>query len=252
LVDIHSHILPGLDDGPGSLEESVAMLRIAAQTGTTDITATPHANPRFRFDPELVSERIAELQRACGPVPLIHCGCDFHLTPENIQDALANPGKYAINHQRYLLVEFSDVMIPRSTMEIFDRFQAAGLTPIVTHPERNYLLHSRLDELQTWVENGCLVQVTGQSLLGRFGRSAKSVAAKLMDRNLVHFIASDAHDPKDRTPALDEAHSQVVRKWGEARAESLFVTAPRKVLRGEVLYHEPPEERRPRKWPWQS
>jgi len=252
LVDIHSHILPGLDDGPSSLEESVEMLQIAAQAGTTDIVATPHASPRFRFEPELVSERIAELQAASGPVPVIHRGCDFHLTPENIQDALANTGKYAINHHRYLLVEFSDAMIPRSTAEIFDRLQAAGLTPIVTHPERNRLLHTRLDELQTWVENGALVQVTAQSLLGRFGQSAKSVAAKLMNRGLVHFIASDAHDAKDRTPALDEAHRQVVRSWGEARADSLFVTAPAKALRGEVLSSEGPEQRRPRRWPWQS
>jgi protein-tyrosine phosphatase len=94
------------------------------------------------------------------------------------------------------------LLIPRTTQEIFDRFRATGLTPIVTHPERNALLHSRLDQLQSWVENGALVQVTGQSLLGNFGRSAKSVAVDLMNRDLVHFIASDAHDTAHRPPVL--------------------------------------------------
>ena len=141
------------------------MLRLAADSGTTDIVATPHANSAFPFDPDLIGRKIAELQDAAGPIPRIHRGCDFHLTLENIEDALANPRKYAINHLCYLLVEFSDLLIPRTTQEIFDRLQGAGLVPIVTHPERNGLLHTRLDQLQAWVEHGALVQVTAGSLL---------------------------------------------------------------------------------------
>ena len=160
MVDIHSHILWGLDDGAHTIEESIAMLRLAAESGTTDIVATPHSNNQFTFEPELISRKIEELQAAIGPLPRIHRGCDFHLSLENIQDALANPSKYAINHLNYLLVEFSDMLIPRTTQEIFERLQSAGLTPIITHPERNGLLHSRLDQLQSWVENGALVQVT--------------------------------------------------------------------------------------------
>ncbi len=121
MVDIHSHILPGLDDGAQTLDESVAMLRLAADSGTTDIVATPHANHQFTFDPDLIGRKIAELEEAAGPLPRIHRGCDFHLTLENIQDALANPDKYAINHLNYILVEFSDLLIPRTTQDIFDR-----------------------------------------------------------------------------------------------------------------------------------
>ena len=154
MVDIHSHILPGLDDGPKTLEDAVAMLKIAAESGTTDIVATPHANARFTFDSERIDRKIAELQGVSGPVPRIHSGCDFHLTIENIQDALAYRSKYTINHKRYLLVEFSDALIPNTTQEIFDRFQAAGLVPVVTHPERNAVLQNRIDQLGSWVENG--------------------------------------------------------------------------------------------------
>ncbi len=225
------------------------MLRLAADSGTTDIVASPHANSEFTFDPAAIEGKIAELQEAAGPVPRIHRGCDFHLTLENIQDALANPGKYAINHLSYLLVEFSDLLIPRTTQEIFDRLQGAGLTPIVTHPERNALLHTRLDQLQAWVENGALVQVTAGSLLGGFGRTAKAVASELMNRNLVHFIASDAHDTKYRTPSLREAYQHVAQTWGAARAETLLVGAPAAVIAGqEIQAPEPEEARKKKQW----
>jgi len=251
VIDIHSHILPGIDDGPMALEEAVAMLKIAAESGTTDIVATPHANARFTFDPELIDRKIAELQAAAGPAPRIHRGCDFHLTVENIQDALAKPAKYTINNKRYLLVEFSDAFIPDTMHEIFDRFQAAGLTPVVTHPERNVLLRTRIDRLRSWVENGCLVQITAQSLLGRFGRTARHIASQLLQQNLVHFVASDAHDTKHRPPTLNEAYTYVSRTWGEKSAQTIFVTAPRAAILGETFYPNSAEQRSSkRRWYW--
>jgi protein-tyrosine phosphatase len=249
LIDIHSHILPGLDDGAATLDDAVAMLRMAAESGTTDIVATPHANLQFTFDPDLIDRKIAELQAAAGPLPRIHRGCDFHLTMENIDDALDHPPKYAINYRRYLLVEFSELLIPRTTQDIFDRFQAVGLTPIVTHPERNALLHTRLDQLQSWVENGALTQVTAQSLLGTFGRSAKSIAVELMNRNLVHFVASDAHDPAHRPPVLRAAYQYVEKTWGRTRAETLFVHAGEAAIAGAPVDLPETEPARPkRKW----
>ena len=194
MIDIHSHILPGLDDGSKSLEESVAMLRQAAAAGTTDIVASPHANQEYVFDPLVVEQKIGELQAAVGDAPQIHYGCDFHLTLENIEDALRVPGRYSINHRGYLLVEFSDFLIPKTTDEIFARMMKAGLRPIVTHPERNQLLQRRLPELEAWVAQGVHMQVTAQSLLGRFGKTAKGCAHELMGRGLVHFLASDAHN----------------------------------------------------------
>ena len=113
-------------------------------------------------------------------------------------------------------MEFSDALIPNTTQEIFDRFQAAGLVPVVTHPERNAVLQNRIDQLGSWVENGALVQVTAQSFLGRFGRTAKHVAIELFDRNLVHFVASDAHDTKHRPPILLDAPAYVSKRWAKS------------------------------------
>lgn len=251
MIDIHSHILPGLDDGPRTLEESVAMLRIAAQAGTTEIVATPHANTEFCFQPELVAEKIAELAAASGDLVRIHSGCDFHLSYDNIQDALANPLKYTINQKGYLLVEFSDLLIARGMEEVFSRMRDVGITPVITHPERNWFLQQRLERLAIWVENGCPLQITAQSLLGRFGPDAKRFARELLKRDLVHFVASDAHDPDDRPPRLDEAYACVAKKLGPERAERLFVTNPRAALTGELIAWEPsPPPPKPRSRFW--
>jgi protein-tyrosine phosphatase len=248
MIDIHSHVLPGLDDGSRSLEESVAMIKIAAETGTTDLVASPHANLQFRFDPELVEERIGELEKAAGGVR-IHRGCDFHLYFDNINDAIANPTKYTIDHKSYLLVEFPDILISKSTPEVFAQLLEHGMTPVITHPERNFLLHRRMEELETWIASGCTVQVTALSFLGRFGAEAKEVAHRLMKRGMVHFIASDAHDAEDRTPRLDLAYQYVAGRYGRQRAELLFVTNPQAAIEGDPLPEQPPPEPETgRKW----
>jgi protein-tyrosine phosphatase len=235
MVDIHSHILPGLDDGSETLEESLAMLKIAVAGGTTDIVATPHANTEFTFQPELVTQKLAELSAAAGDSIRIYTGCDFHLQYENIQDALEHPTKYTINHKSYLLVEFSDLMIFNTTGDIFYQLRSAGMIPVITHPERNYLLQKRFEAISEWVTDGACLQITAHSFLGRFGKSSRAYADKLMKAGLVHFVASDAHGTRDRTPDMREAFEYVSRKYGAKRAEQLFVLNPRAVLAGERL-----------------
>lgn len=250
MVDIHSHVLYGLDDGAETREESLAMLEMAALSGTTDIVATPHANHEYVYEPELVDERIAELSGAAGDMIHIHRGCDFHLSFDNIQEALQNPFKFSINGERYLLVEFSDLLIPKTTTEVFVRMIGSGVVPIITHPERNPILQRRLDDLETWVSYGCLIQVTALSFLGRFGRTAHAVSEELMSSNLVHFVASDAHDTKHRTPVLLEAYDYVLQKWGRARAEALFVLNPQATLTGDALPPAPEEPPKPEEKKW--
>jgi protein-tyrosine phosphatase len=248
MIDIHCHILPGVDDGAKTFEESISMLRIAAASGTTDIVATPHANPRYCFDPEMNELKIRELRRATDNLVRLHLGCDFHLSATNIEDALMNPTKYAINHRSYVLVEFSDFLIPPTSAEIFRRMRARGMMPIVTHPERNQLLQSDQEQIEAWVENECFIQVTAQSFLGRFGKQAKDVADDLMRAGVVHFVASDAHDPEDRAPILSEAYRYVASTYGSDQAERLFVANPKAILSGDPLEWFELEPRKKRKW----
>lgn len=211
------------------------MVRMAAEHGTTDLVATPHANPNYKFDPQIIAERLSEVAAASGNVLRLHSGSDFHLSYDNIQDAIANPTKYTINHCRYLMVEFSDLLIFNNTPEIFSRLEAGGMTPVITHPERNGLLRQRVDQIAAWVKDGACVQVTGQSVLGEFGRRAAEFSQTLLDRRLVHFLASDAHDLEHRPPRLDLAYAWVKQHYGEERAEALCVTNPRATLTGESL-----------------
>lgn len=246
-VDIHSHILYGLDDGAKTLQDSVDMLRIAAAAGTTDIVATPHANGQYRFDPATIDQRIAEL--ASHSDVRIHRGCDFHLQPDNILDALAHPDKYTVNGRAYLMLELPEMAISPNTDEILLRLLDAGIVPIITHPERNRPLQRRLDELAQWVESGCYLQVTAGSCTGRFGKAAQACADALMRRGLVHFIASDAHDSKHRPPTLRPAYEALASVWGEDAIHPLFDDNPRAVLTGDTIEYEfQPQQAPRRKW----
>jgi len=249
LVDIHSHVLYGVDDGAKTLEDSVAMVRMAAETGTTDLVATPHANLNYTFEPELIRERLAEITAASGTQVRLYSGCDFHLSYDNILRAVEDPQKYTINQSCYLLVEFSDLIIFNNTSEIFARLQEAGMIPIITHPERNPLLRQRIDQIAKWIEDGVCVQVTAQSVLGGFGRSAQEFSETLLDRYLVHFLASDGHDCQRRPPRLDDAYKLLAERRGESIAEILCVRNPRATLTGNRLESIAPDDLpEPRKW----
>jgi protein-tyrosine phosphatase len=231
MVDVHSHIVWGVDDGPATLDESVAMLRAAAEGGTTDIVATPHLNPRFEFNRELVQQRVQELATAVER-PTIHIGCEFHLTFDNVDHLMENLPTYTINAKQYLLVECPDFHIGRHTDTILRRLVDAGIVPIVAHPERNPVLRGKIDRVEAWVELGCLLQLTALSITGGFGASAKSASRRLIDRGLAHMVASDAHDSVHRAPGLEPARHAVASRFGEDVAEILFVDNPGAIIRG--------------------
>jgi len=222
-----------MDDGAETLEESVALVKMAAAAGTTDLVGTPHASPEYRFDPQVVEDRLRQVEAATGGILRLYSGCDFHLSYENIEDALKNPRKYTINGKTFLLVEFADRHIPQTTADIFDRFMDRDIFPIVTHPERNPILSHKLDQLAALVERGSFVQVTAKSLEGGFGNGPHDAGWKMLQRGIVHFVASDGHDPEYRPTRMDAAFNLVAKKMGRESAELLFVSNPTAVIRGE-------------------
>jgi len=221
-----------VDDGARTFEQSLAMVRMAADAGTTDIVATPHADLQYKFQPAVIDERIAALQAELGGAIRIHRGCDFHLAYDNIQDALAHPTKYTINHKQYLLVEFSEMTIFPTTTEMFERLLTARMVPIITHPERNSLLRQRVAELSKWAQMGCLLQITGGSFLGNFGDRAKTWSDAMMARGLVHVVASDGHDLEHRPPVLDEVRDYLAKKYSAEAAERLTASNPGAIIQG--------------------
>ena len=232
LIDVHSHIVWGVDDGSTSMNDSLAMLHSAAEHGTTVIVATPHSSAEYSYQQESIDSRILELTALTGGKPRLLRGCNFHLSFENIDVLLDQPSKYTINGKQYLLVECPDSNVGRHTESVFSRLLDAHIVPIVTHPERNPILQQKLNRVAAWVELGCLVQVTALSITGGFGHSAKSAAAKLLARGLVHMVASDAHDPAHRHPCLDAAYTAVQSRFGADAAELLFRDNPHAVVEG--------------------
>jgi protein-tyrosine phosphatase len=240
MIDIHSHPLWGVDDGAKTFEDAVAMCRLAAQDGITHLVATPHCNYVYTFNRDVNRQKIAELQSAVGEAPKLLLGCDFHLSYDNIQKIVETPLDFTINNSTYLLVEFPDHFIPEQLDRVFYEIQVAGLIPIITHPERNPVLARKSELLYQWVTRGCLAQVTAQSYTGRFGSSARRLAEAWLERNLVHFFASDAHDVKYRPPILSECYRKVAESKGEETAERLLKKNPEAVINGMPMPSHPP------------
>jgi len=239
MVDIHSHILPEVDDGPKTWDVSTAMVRAAAADGITYMVATPHANDRYAYDREYSQEQVAHLQQLAGDALKIGLGCDFHLSYDNLQDAMVHPARYTIEGSRYLLVEFSNYSIPRQIMDSFLKLGDAGITPIITHPERNPILRENLQLVVEWVGQGCVIQMTGSALTGSWGERTRRAALWLLEHHAVHVLATDAHDMGNRPPVLSTARDASAAICGEDIAEALVETNPRAIVTNQPLPYFP-------------
>ena len=239
MVDIHSHLLPEVDDGPKSWDVSVAMCRMAAADGITHQVATPHANDRYHYDREYLQGLLTRLQELAGPTPKLSLGCDFHLSYDNLQDAFANPTRYVIEGTSYLLVEFSNYSIPQQTTDSFLKLGDCGITPIITHPERNPILRESLQRVVEWAEQGCVIQMTGSALTGFWGERPRRAAQWLLERQAVHVLATDAHDTEKRIPILSTARDAAAEICGDEVADALVDGNPRAILESRPLPYFP-------------
>jgi protein-tyrosine phosphatase len=239
VIDIHSHILPEVDDGAKSWEISVEMCRRAAADGITYMVATPHANDRYRYDRECFQGLVTRLQEQLGNTIKIGLGCDFHLSYENIQDAQAHPKRYVIDDTRYMLVEFSNYAVPLHTNDSFQKLGDCGMTPVITHPERNPILRENLQRVVEWAEQGCVVQVTGSSLTGFWGERSQKAARWLLEHQSVHVLATDAHDLEKRVPILSKSRDAAAQICGEEIANALVELNPRAIVQNEALPYFP-------------
>ena len=239
MVDIHSHILPEVDDGPKSWDGSVAMCHAAAADGITHMVASPHANDRYHYDREYLQGVVAHLQQLMGATLKITLGCDFHLSYENLQDAYANPSRYTIGNTRYLLVEFSNFGIPQNTTDSFLKLGDRGLTPIITHPERNPILRENLHRVVEWAEQGCVIQMTGSALTGFWGERTRRAAEWLLESQAVHVLATDAHDTEKRVPILSTSRDAAAAIVGQEVAEALVERNPSAIVNNQPLPYFP-------------
>lgn len=246
MIDIHHHLLPGVDDGSPDMETTIAMVRMAVDDGVTHIAATPHANNKFHYD-RMAHEQLLQSVRQALPADLagritLGLGSDFHITFDNVEAAGKDPSYFSINGKGYLMVELPDVGIPPNLRETLYELRIAGMTPILTHPERNITIQGKPEIMKPWIEDGLLLQVTAGSLTGTFGPKAQKLAHDFLRKNWVHVLASDAHSLGRRNPRLSEAFQSVESKYGAETARRLFITNPLAAFEGTPVPPQPEPE----------
>ena len=235
MIDLHCHILPGLDDGAGSEEDTLAMARIAVRSGTTEIACTPHCSTDDPYLPDrlrtilAVTSRMGLMLENEG-VPLqLHSGMEL-LCVTSPEPLLAEGEYLTLAGSRYLLIEFPFDIRSAAITDAAATVAEAGLTPVIAHPERYFCVQWTPELVAGWAERGWLIQLNRGSVTGGFGEEVREAADWILQRRLAHLVASDAHSPLLRTPDLSEGYRWVARNCSEHYAERLFQDNPQRVL----------------------
>ncbi len=235
-VDIHAHLLPDVDDGPPNWDVSLEMLEQGERDGIEQVVCTPHIFSARDFDREpLLTARFEELvhrSRKRGLSIALYMGSEIYIQPDlQLHRSLSTLAQ----NQRYFLVEFPMNTIPDFVAQRFFDLVVDQKIPVIAHPERNGRILTKPSNALELVKRGALLQLNAGSLLGQFGNTIQRVAMQLMDANIVHVIASDAHDATQRPFLLGAAFELVKQKWGERRAGMLFSENPKCILAGSSL-----------------
>ena len=233
MIDLHCHLLPGVDDGAERLDISLEMARIACRDGITITACTPHilptiydnSGPAIKAGVALLQK---ELTRAGIPLRLVS-GADVHVAAD-LTEGLKNGRVLSLNNSRYLLLEPPHYApLPQIEDYVF-KLHAAGYIGILTHPERLQWIETHYGLIQRMIHNGLWVQLTAGSLTGRFGPRPRYWAERMLDEGLCHILATDAHNTSSRAPLLAEARDVAAKRVGEQEAIELVLTRPRGVI----------------------
>jgi protein-tyrosine phosphatase len=234
MIDLHCHILPGVDDGAESLEEAAAMCRLAARDGCEAMVATPHQRRGewWNADRESLTALADELQNAVGPGFRVYLGGEVHVDSELLAEVekLPGGGLLPLAGSRYLLIELDSQGTARDAIHLVHELSVAGWYPILAHPELIPWLAPDPALIGRLVALGATTQVTAMSVTGDFGRRPQNDVFSLLDAGLVHFVASDAHGIRRRPPGLGRAHDLIAGRWGEDVAQRLVADNPRAVV----------------------
>jgi len=250
VIDLHNHLLPGIDDGAKKVEETLEFLRVARRDGVKVVVATPHMKPGvFDNTREGILERVGLVREAARGdeaegVTLLP-GAEVYFTADLITRAREKRLMTYGDKGRYLLLELPYQQIPMQVDDTIFQLKLLGITPVMAHPERVAYYLENIDRVAASVRLGALTQVTGASLTGKFGDKARDFARAMLRRNLVHVLASDAHDVRYRPPVLSEAIPAAAADVGESAARRMVEETPRAILEGREVEVTLQEETRP-------
>jgi protein-tyrosine phosphatase len=239
MIDLHFHCLPGIDDGPRSWDEAVALCRAAEAEGTTTIVATPHVlhESWANEDPAERDRLILRLNALLGGSPAIVPGCELAFSSDiaELWERGSRGPLVGLNRRPVLLIELPNYGVPAPVEAVFHELTVMNITPVLAHPERNAELVRNPDRLAALVARGALAQVTAAAVLGEMGHRVQTTVQNFFRLGLVHLIASDAHSIERRPPRLAAARHWVSRNWGPTAEVELFETNPALVLQLDAL-----------------
>ena len=252
-VDIHCHLLPGIDDGAKSWGDALAMAKIAADDGIASIIATPHQLGSFTHnDGDQIRSLTEQMQthlREQGVALSVLPGADVRVEPDMVGGLQRGKVLTLADRGKHVLLELPhEVYLPLDA--VLQQLDEAGLTGILSHPERNQGLLRQPDLVRSLVEAGCLMQVTAGSLMGNFGPRSQALAERMLQDNCVHFIATDAHGPMARRPLMQRAFLRVEELVGSEVAEQICCHNPAMVASGQAFRADPPRQPRPHLARW--
>ncbi|MED3793809.1 tyrosine protein phosphatase [Niallia alba] len=217
MIDIHSHILPGIDDGAQTIKDSIEMAKAAVNEGITTIIATPHhKNNQFTNLKSSILTKVNDLNTVLKQenIPLtVLPGQEVRIYGEVLEDYYKEE-ILTLNHTKYLFIEFPSSSVPRYAERLLYELQTEGIIPIIVHPERNKELQEKPDLLYQFVKNGALTQVTASSVAGYFGKNVKKFSEQLIEHNLTHFVATDAHNVHNRGFKMVESLDIIEENFG--------------------------------------
>ncbi len=242
MIDIHTHILPSLDDGPKTIEESIELCKIAAKDGVKTIVATPHSKDGvYEAKSDEILRKVKELNLKLKEIQLdleILPGAEVHIN-ERLAEDIESGEVLAINNgKKFILLELPFIFIPPATDKLISSLKSIGIVSILSHAERIMKFQKKPEILEQLVKSGTLVQITAQSLTGDFGSSERKCAEWLLKHNIVHFIASDVHSLTGRPPILSRALERAAKIMGEEEAIALVSHNPRQIINGHDFRHK--------------
>ena len=234
MIDVHFHCLPGIDDGPRTWEESVALCKAAAADGVTTIIATPHVlrDNWLNEDSTTRAGMVAKLNELLKGKPQILPGCEYYFSSdaEELWSKGSGGPLTGLNESSYLLIEFPATRIPEQAESVLYEMTLRGAKPVIAHPERNLVFAERPEKLERFIELGAIAQVTAASVTGAFGRAAYAATEEFFKRGLIHVVASDSHNIDKRPPAMSSARKAVRQRWGSDADEQLFESMPQLIV----------------------
>lgn len=237
MIDIHSHILPGVDDGSDSLKTSLKMLETARVGGTTDIIATPHVvevNGALKW--QVIKEKVAMLQREADSAGIeikIHPGAEVQLSFDILKYILSEPDMYGLAESRYILIELPMHQYPVNLPEMIYELQLAGRIPVLAHPERQNELMDNPETLLSLLKNGVYSQINSTSLTGKFGKDIELKSKFLLDHDMVTFVGSDTHNTTTRIADLSHAFNILSSKYGLEKSKRLTLLNQQHIIKNE-------------------